>query len=536
MAWLTILLLGSLPVAVGDALLETLHTYDIEHYDVAARVEERGVAIRCTLRLKVLKPGPLRFLISPELEGLEVRRGPEGPLLPAELGAGPLDEVLKRVARGQAGLPTLLTVGPPGFKAGEQVDLSLAYRWRPSGAGLAYASGGGVQTHLSGFWLPTMGDELFTASVRVTGDGCYVATGVADGEGGFRTSSPAQVLCVAGGRFDVHATEVEGRRYELWSSPDHIPEDPDALLADLAAVLAQLESWFGPLERDRFVLIVEPRPQPSPSYCAQSFVCVHRAALPDARGRQLWLSHLAHECSHLWFGHRLATPVIGRGGTWLREGLAQWAGIRTAGTLLDEEAERRLWRANVRGYLGRVDLRRAEREPEVLFANEVTLMDATYLDPPVVPYLRGALVFRRLEHEVGPKKFRAALRALMAESEGRFVTGADLARKLGVEALVHYYAETTRLPNLELSEVKFGTGHATARITCRDASWPGGNVPCSIQTDRGEVVIEVRVSHGEGKLVWTGAGTPTRIQLDPERLHLDVLHLDVLGTPADPHK
>ena len=247
---------------------------------------------------------------------------------------------------------------------------------------------------------------------------------------------------------------------------------------------------------------------------------MHRSALPSARGRLSWLAHLAHECSHLWFGHRLATPVIGKGGTWLREGLAQWAGLETAGALTDEESEQRLWRANFRGYLGSADLRRAA--DGFVFANEVTLMDATYLDPAVVPYLRGALVIRRIEHELGAEDFRLALRTLLQSRDGAFVTGEDFARRIGLEDLVRYYAATNRLPELEIDEVRYGNGRAWARIRCRDAGWPGGTVPCVVFTREGRFTAEVRVSGGEGLLEWTGSGTPTRIEIDPERIHLGV--------------
>jgi hypothetical protein len=242
-----------------------------------------------------------------------------------------------------------------------------------------------------------------------------------------------------------------------------------------------------------------------------------------------WLTLLAHECSHFWFGHRLATPVIGKGGTWLREGLAQWAGIETAGALTDEDSERRLWRANFRAYLGSADLRRSK--DGAVFANEVTLMDATYLDPAAIPYLRGALVFRRLEHETGAENFRFVLASLLQSPESSFVTGEEFARRIQLEKLVGYYAGTTRIPELEVDEVRYGKGRASARIRCRDPGWPGGSVPCVVVTREGRFATEVQVSNGEGRLEWTGRGTPTKIEIDPERVHLGVA-----ATPASTPK
>jgi hypothetical protein len=35
-------------------------------------------------------------------------------------------------------------------------------------------------------------------------------------------------------------------------------------------------------------------------------------------------------------------------------------------------------------------------------------------------------------------------------------------------------------------------------------------------------MTEVRVVNGRGRLEWTGRGTPTSIDIDPERIHLGV--------------
>ena len=145
--------------------------------------------------------------------------------------------------------------------------------------------------------------------------------------------------------------------------------------------------------------------------------------------RPLWLAHLAHECSHAWFGHKLGSPVVGAGGTWLREGLAEWAGIEVATALQTPEIGRRLWRSRVRAYTQRIDLRK--NKDGTLFANEPTLDDATYLDDLAVPYWRGALVHRILARGVGAKEFRARLKGLVKSHAYRFATTKDYAAALG---------------------------------------------------------------------------------------------------------
>jgi hypothetical protein len=223
----------------------------------------------------------------------------------------------------------------------------------------------------------------------------------------------------------------------------------------------------------------------------------------------------------------VATPVLGRGGTWLREGLAQYSGIKAAGALLGAAAERDLWRSQVRGYLGRADLRRA-RQAAAIFGNEPTLRDATYLDEPRVAYLRGALVFRILEHVHGPEAFRTALRRWSDAHAYRFADLEDFAREIGPRDLLDYYAGTTRLPDLALGDVRAEEGRVRARLACADASWPGGRVPVRLETDAGTHDLEVEVRDGAGALQWRGAGRPRRIEVDPERLWLDPLRSNSL--------
>ena len=518
-----LLLLGSWPVTTGRAVLEYLHGYDIERCDVSVVQGDTHLEVACALTVRVERAGPLRFLVSPEID-LHGVTGPDGRELTAVLGAGALDQVLRLLARGQPGVPTVLTVGP-AFKAGETVRFELRYRWRPSGRGLAYVGAIGVQTHLSGFWLPTMANEFFDASVEFRGRFEAVATGerVDAGEGvrRFETREPVQVVCLVAGDFVVHRRKTGGRSLELYL-PRGSGADPDPLLDDLVRVLDTLEGWFGPAVGPEFRVVVEPRRRPAPSYCAGSFLVLHPAVLRKAGGRIRWLELLAHECAHAWWGHGLATPIVGGGGTWLREGLAQWTGAKVAGALMDERAESALFRAYLRAYFSRLDLRRDERVPEILSANETTLLDATYLDPATVAYLRGALVLRTMEHALGgAKRFREKLRPLIGKANGRFLDASEFARDLGMERFCDYYAGTTRLPDFRLEEVETGEGSARAKVVVGDLAWPGDLVPCRIETDRGAHLVEVAIDSGRGILDWRGEGRPTRIEVDPERIFLD---------------
>jgi hypothetical protein len=523
MGLLILLLLDSWPVSQGRVLLEELHSYDLLACEVRATPVSGGLDVDCRLRLRVLRPGPLRFFLSREVGGLSVRCA--GEEVPAGLDDSGFARLVRVLSEGVAGVPALLTLRPPAAPApGEEAEFHLRYRWTPSGTGPAYAGERGVQTHLSSFWLPTMADELFDVSLKVRTELPTVGSGRrGEDEAGwrsFRSVKPLQVACLVSGDFRVRRREFAGRELGLYLPPG-LPGDPEALLDDLAAVLVRLEELFGPALGSSFDLVVEPRLRPLPSYCAGSFAVVHRSFLPDARGREAWLAHLAHECAHVWFGHKLVTPVVGGGGTWLREGLAEWGGITVAGLVAGEGVARRLYRSRLRGYFRSADLRRAEGANGILFANEPTLIDATYLDRPGVAYLRGALVHRHLEARMGRERFVSRLRAFVEGHAYRFVTAREFARAMGEERAVAYYAGTTGLPDLVLGKVSVTPDSARAEVTCLDPGWPGGGVPCRIWTRDGASDVAVQMRDGRGRLEWRGAGLPERIELDPERLTLD---------------
>jgi hypothetical protein len=510
-------------VVYGEALLGQLHTYDILRYDVRVEPGAGGPRIDCSLRLKVERPGPLRFLLSADARELTVER--EGARVKASLAEGGYAKVLRFVARGREGVPLVLTIEPdPPPRSGEQLTLRLRYRWQPGGNGLGYAEVAAMQTHLSSFWLPVMADEYFEATLSVRCQGAAVGSGervdAPEGWKSFRSGRPLQTLCLVTGKFRVVRRERGGRWLELYLPPG-AGVDPEAALDDLAAVLDVLEGWFGPALGLGFRLVVEPRARPSPSYCAGSFAVIHRDRLPDRSSRMRWLTHLAHECSHVWWGHKVASPVVGGGGTWLREGLAQWSGIKVAGALLGEEVERELFRACVRGYFSRIDLRRPAREPEVIFANEPTLSDATYLDDAAVAYLRGALVHRILERRLGSEAFLTVLRDFARANAYRFVRASDYAVALEAAPLVEYYVRTSRLPDFAIADVRTPSGDVELSVRCSDPDLPELELPCRLQTTAGSKWSKVRLRNGVGTLRWSGEGVPVRVEIDPERIHLD---------------
>jgi len=512
-----VLLLDSLPVEYGRALLRDLHTYDIVRYEVEAELRPDGLRVDCALTLRVERPGPIRLLLSPHVEGLTVELA--GEPVPASLGTGGFETALRVFAGEVQGVPSLLTLTPArGPPAGAEATFRLRYLWAPPAGGWQHASVEGLQTHLAGFWVPTMGDELFQARIHLKTGLAAVGPGrrekVDDGWR-FETDSPVQALPLFAAPLTVHG---EGR-LQVWLPPA-LGAEAEGALEDLTAVLERLEAWFPGGDRP-FVLAVESRTTPGPSYCGGDFVVVEGEALGPRVRRRTWISLLAHECSHRWWGYAVATPVIGGGGTWLREGLAQWSGTRVTGALLGAPTERALWRGTLRRYLARADLRRPAGEPGAIFANEPTLLDATYLDDPAVPYLRGALVFRLLEHEAGSEAFRAGLAAFVKAPREGLATLAELAAAVGAERTIDYYARTTRLPDLALEDVEVGDGYARARITCADALWPGGRVPVVVETATSTETVAVEVREGRGTLAWKGEGIPARIEVDPERLYLD---------------
>jgi hypothetical protein len=212
-------------------------------------------------------------------------------------------------------------------------------------------------------------------------------------------------------------------------------------------------------------------------------------------------------------------PVVGRGGTWLREGLAQWAGNAAVGALTTERDGRALFFDEVERYLGTLDLRR-DRDG-MLFANEVTLLDATYLDPPLVPYLRGGLLFRLWEARLGPGEFRARLKALAVDRAGGEVDGAEFARRFEGAELTGYYAATTRLPDLRVVAGETVPGGVRVEVVCDDPLWPGGAVPVLVRTAAGDRWTAVEMHDGHAVAEWQGDVPVESVEIDPDRLTLD---------------
>ncbi len=509
MTLLMLLLLDSWPVTAGQAVVDRLHTYDILSYEVDAEPTDKGLRVDCRLRVRVERPGPLRFFLSGAAEGLAVTQGDAQ--VPLTLGAFGLDTLLDLLGIAPERLPFLLTLEPRApLAAGEEATFRLRYTWRPRPGGWFRAAENDVETHLSGFWLPAMADESFGTTVRVRTDVAAFAPGRAQRteDGWLFESASEQIVPLV----VADLVRVLGEGSEVWL-PAARRGEGDAIARDLGEVLRTLERRFGPLGEGPFRLVV-PLGSAAPSYCGGSFAVVNGRP----RNRAAWIAHLAHECAHRWFGHRLRTPVIGRGGTWLREGLAEWAGIEAAGEILGGSTAGDLWRDRFARYVARLDLRRAPGG--ILFANEPTLLDATYADDPAVPYLRGALVLRLLAREAGPEEFREGLCDLMKGGPSGLLGAAEVLAATGGGALAACYAATTRLPDLRLEPQEADGGAVRVRIVCDDPLWPGGRVPVRIETAAGTRVVEIDVRGGEGTLLWQG-GPPLRVEVDPERLYLD---------------
>jgi hypothetical protein len=87
--------------------------------------------------------------------------------------------------------------------------------------------------------------------------------------------------------------------------------------------------------------------------------------------------------------------------------------------------------------------------------------------------------------------------------------------------LAAYYAGTTRLPDLRLADVAFEARVVRGRVLCDDPLWPGGRVPVRVETADGAETVDVLVGRGGGELLWKGASSPLKVEVDPERLYLD---------------
>jgi hypothetical protein len=141
-----------------------------------------------------------------------------------------------------------------------------------------------------------------------------------------------------------------------------------------------------------------------------------------------------------------------------------------------------------------------------------------YVDDPLVPYFRGALVLRLLAREKG---FREGLRRLMEGGPLGILDARDVLAATGGAELAAYYALTMRLPDFRLEEVVFERQGVRARILVDDPLWPASRVPVRVETTAGAETVDVLVGRGGGELRWQGTSSPLRVEVDPERLFLD---------------
>ncbi len=485
---LVLLVLDAAQILALKADLERLHNYDLLSYDISVKPLEAGAEVDCKIRLEMLREGPVRFLLSRAIEGLTVESGGKPVKFAlAEHLLGKLATLLPNVSAET--VPKILVLGRA--PKGATLEFRMRYVWKPSGKALAYARGGALQTHLASFWVPSMAHEFFDVKMRVLTKLQWVGT-----------HGRTQVVSLTVGDYVRHPLDA----YELLL-PRGVPMDAESILADVNAIGKQLTAWFGPALSERFTLVVD-RGVPAVSFCAGSFV-VLRYGIPS---RQL----LAHEMAHVWFGHKLANPIVGDGGTWLREGLAEWAAIKILGALATPDVERRVFRKTFVRYFNGIDLRRPKRGPAgAIFANEPTLMDTTYADGARVPYKRGALVHRLLEYRIGERKFIAILRDIVQQKRNGLFDARAYAAALPAEALVNYYAKTSRLPDFEIVEVR--AGEATLR--CLDPDWPGGKVPCLVD----DAVVVAEFLGGKATIRWPAGenALPQRVEIDPDRVFLD---------------
>ena len=488
-----LLVLDAAQILALKADLERLHNYDLLSYDIAVKPTESGAEVDCTIRLEMRREGPVRFLLSRAVSGLTVESGgkPVRFALREHL-LGKLAALLGRASKET--VPKILVL--PRADEGAKLELRMRYVWKPSGRALAYARGGALQTHLASFWVPSMAHEFFDVKISVDTQKTVVAT-----------QGRSQVVSLTVGDYVRH----ERGAYTLLL-PAGRDADADAILEDAELIGRQLTSWFGPALPKRFTIVVDPGVA-AMSFCAGPFVVMRRVAA-DKRG--FWLPLLAHEMAHVWFGHKLANPIVGDGGTWLREGLAEWAAIKILGALETPVVERRGFRQTFVRYFNGIDLRRLKRGPEgAIFANEPTLMDTTYADGARVPYWRGALVHRLLEYRIGERKFIAILKDLVQQKRTGLFDARAYAAALPAEALVNYYAKTSRLPDFEIVEVR--AGEATLR--CLDPDWPGGKVPCLVD----DAVVVAEFLGGKATIRWPAGENvlPQRVEVDPDRVFLD---------------
>jgi leukotriene A-4 hydrolase/aminopeptidase len=203
---------------------------------------------------------------------------------------------------------------------------------------------------------------------------------------------PAYLIALAVG--DLHFKSM-GERTGVYSEKG-ILDAAAAEFADTESMLIATEQAFGPYSWDRYDLLILP---PSFPFGGMENPRLSFITPTVIAGDKSLVSLIAHELAHSWSGNTV-TNATWRD-LWLNEGFTTYLTYRIMQMIYGDE------RFEMEAVLGRQDL---QADIDSLPANDqIMAIDLRGRDPDDVfsniPYEKGALFLRELEHKVGREHF-----------------------------------------------------------------------------------------------------------------------------------
>jgi leukotriene-A4 hydrolase len=252
---------------------------------------------------------------------------------------------------------------------------------------------------------------------------------------------PPYLIALAVGDLAFQST---GPRTGVWAEPS-VVQKAAAEFSDMEKMLEASEKLYGPYRWNRYDVLVMP---PSFPFGGMENPMLTFATPTIIAGDKSLVSLIAHEMAHSWSGNLVTNATWSD--FWLNEGYTVYIERRILEELYGKP------RADMEAVLGYQDLL-AELQSHPA-ADQILHVDLTERDPDdgatQIPYEKGALFLRQLEHAFGRERFDAYLKDYFNHYAFQSITteqSLDYMRKRSLE--VKAAANQPALPKVDLSEI-----------------------------------------------------------------------------------